>query len=134
MLENEEDEDIKANRLRCVEILLENGADCNIKTKKLSMTAMHWAAYNNDAKVIKLLIANGAKQIFNKENQTPADIAGLMGNVDALRAICKNLAHQFVGKDQSTLAGRVASLALYRRASTRHVRKMNIDEEFGNDI
>lgn len=40
------------------------------------MTALHWAVFNDDAPTVKALLAGGAEQTFDKNNNTPADIAG----------------------------------------------------------
>ena len=50
----------KANRLRIVELLIENEARVNIRSKHVGMTPLHWAAYNNDSNVVKLLIEKNA--------------------------------------------------------------------------
>ena len=48
-LDDKDDVDeIKENRSKCVELLLEQGADTDFATHKLQMTAMHWAAYHGD--------------------------------------------------------------------------------------
>lgn len=44
------------------------------------MTALHWAAYNNDFKVVELLLSYGAKSQLNKDNNAPVDIAALCEN------------------------------------------------------
>ena len=40
------------------------------------MTALHWAVFNDDAPTVKALLAAGAEQTFDKNNNSPADIAG----------------------------------------------------------
>ena len=46
----------KINRLKCVKILIRNGADINFQNDYVKMTALHWAAYNDDLEVTKLLL------------------------------------------------------------------------------
>ena len=58
--EIEEKEFIKANRLRCVKILLNNGSLTNFRTMLLGMTPLHWAAYNGDAEIVDELLKQGA--------------------------------------------------------------------------
>jgi ankyrin repeat protein len=40
------------------------------------MTSLHWAVYNHDELTVKYLLERGAKQIQNKSNHTPVDVAG----------------------------------------------------------
>ena len=60
VLENEETTEIQENRLKCVKILVDNGDNVNFKTEKLSMTPLHWAAFNGDTHVVKHLLNEGA--------------------------------------------------------------------------
>ena len=41
------------------------------------MTALHWAAYNDDHAVVKLLLKQGAKSTINAKGYAPVDIAAL---------------------------------------------------------
>ena len=46
----------KQKRLEVVKILVENGADVNIRGKIIGMTPLHWASYNDDPQVVKYLL------------------------------------------------------------------------------
>ena len=48
------------------------------------MTALHWAAYNDDREVIQMLLAAGAKQTWNRALFAPVDLAGFCGNYDVV--------------------------------------------------
>lgn len=61
-------------------MLLEWDADTNLQCDYVKMTALHWAAYNNDYKVVELLLQCGAKSLLNKDNNAPVDIAALCEN------------------------------------------------------
>ena len=61
VLENEETTAIQEVRLKCVKILVDNGAKVNFTTKKLKMTPLHWAAFNGDTHVVKHLINEEAE-------------------------------------------------------------------------
>ena len=54
----------KEKRLEVVKILLEHGADINIKSGIVEMTPLHWAAYNKDPNVVAHLLRQGAKMSF----------------------------------------------------------------------
>jgi ankyrin repeat protein len=51
-------EEIEAitDRIKCVEILLEAGANVNHAKKVTKLTPLHWAAFNDDKKVVKYLM------------------------------------------------------------------------------
>ena len=48
------------NRNEIVELLLDYGANPNIKDKPFHLTPLHWATNNNNKSMIKLLIYRGA--------------------------------------------------------------------------
>ena len=48
--------EVKEKRMQCVKILLAAGANINFMTKKLWMTALHWAAYQGDAEMVELFL------------------------------------------------------------------------------
>ena len=57
--------------------LIDAGADINYKRYQTNMTAMHWLAYNNDIKAIKVLLDSGADHlILSHANNLPIDVAG----------------------------------------------------------
>jgi len=43
---------------------------------------LHWAAYNDDVKVVKYLLERGAYMVYSANKETPIDIAGLCHNYD----------------------------------------------------
>ncbi len=42
-------ESTKQRRYRCCKLLIEAGADVDLQNKLVEMTALHWAAYNDDS-------------------------------------------------------------------------------------
>ena len=60
----------------------------NRESKLVKMTALHWAAYNNDATVVRLLLSNNAKLKINSDGNTPVDIAGFCEKWDVVRVFC----------------------------------------------
>ena len=49
------------------------------------MTALHFAAYNDDPDVVILLMKNGALQMKDNEGNTPVDFAGMCDNFEVLK-------------------------------------------------
>lgn len=78
----------KKDRFACVKQIIETGCDVNKQSNIVKMTALHWAAYNNDAKVCKYLIEHGALQLLNSDNNAPVDIAAIRENWDVVRVFC----------------------------------------------
>jgi len=74
-------------RLQTVKILLGRGADVNFMTPKLKMTPLHWAAYQGDTELLKLLLDNGAIMVETSLGSSPIDIAGFCGK--------KNIVNEF---------------------------------------
>lgn len=63
--------------------LVEEGkADVNFIKKGTKLTALHWAALNNDPIVVSYLLTKGAKMEYSKQYQTPVDVAGLCENLE----------------------------------------------------
>ena len=57
--------------------MIEAGADVNYKTKDTSMTATHWAAYNEDWNVVRELLKHGASHFnFSHLGRLPIDVGG----------------------------------------------------------
>ncbi len=64
-------------RIKIVDCLLENGARADYITKDTKMTAMHWAAYNKDSKVVQALLENRAPELTRSHvGRLPIDVAG----------------------------------------------------------
>ena len=49
-------ETVKMNRLQIVKMLVEKGANLNFKREKVELTPLHWAAYNDDAELVRYLL------------------------------------------------------------------------------
>ena len=90
---------IKENRYKCVELLLDRGADAGFATNKLEMTAIHWAAYHGDDRVVKLLLDRGAEMTFTKLGNTPVDIAGFSNLPNVVEVFCEHLASKINGTE-----------------------------------
>jgi len=70
-----------------VRALLKKGADANAAQVD-GMTALHWAAYHDDAEVAKLLLAARAKaKAENRYGVTPLSLACTNGNSDLVSAL-----------------------------------------------
>lgn len=52
------------------------------------MTALHWAAYNNDKRVASYLMKCGASLSYSFNNETPLDVAGYLENEDVWMHYC----------------------------------------------
>jgi outer membrane protein assembly factor BamB len=61
--------------VKVIEVLVENGADVNMKDSFYNAPAMAWAAYNGHAQAVKLLLAKGAT-----EGKNDALMAGIESN------------------------------------------------------
>jgi ankyrin repeat protein len=57
---DQQEEEASYSRITCVKLLVETGADVNFVKKKTKLTALHWAAYNNDKIVVSFLMKHGA--------------------------------------------------------------------------
>ena len=87
-------EKVRDDRYAVVKLLIEKGADVNIQANLVKMTPLHWACYNNDFDVVKLLLDKGAVQTRASNGNYPVDIAGVCGYKDVVNVICKNLRHK----------------------------------------
>ena len=71
----------KQKRLEVVKILVENGANVNVRGKLIGMTPLHWAAYNDDPHVVKYLLEECKAELhFNGNDISPVDMAGMCDN------------------------------------------------------
>lgn len=59
-----------------MEMLVEQGANINFQKLKTKFTALHWAAFNNDKKVVLYLLSHGAKILKTFMDETALEIAG----------------------------------------------------------
>lgn len=74
---------VMAGNTKIVTLLLNNGADPNIRAKDGS-TPLHIAAQNGDAQMIRILLFNGANlALRGRDGKLPVDIAIEAGNHDA---------------------------------------------------
>lgn len=79
---------VDKGNLKVVTLLLENGSDTEVPTKQGKLTPLHRAASNNDAPMVRLLVAHGARinsQGFQKI--TPLHVAVSRNNLNAIRAL-----------------------------------------------
>lgn len=53
-------EAVKAKRLETAKLLVKKGADVNFVREVVGLTPLHWAAYNDDAELVRFLLASGA--------------------------------------------------------------------------
>ena len=77
--------------MMCVKTLVLNNANVNFKTPKLGMTRLHWAAYQGDGMMVKLLLDQGAIQQITAMGNTPVDIAGFCGHAEVVLKFCEHL-------------------------------------------
>lgn len=59
------------------------------------MTALHWAAYNDDSAVVKLLLEKGATSLCNNEDITPVDVAAVCLHWDTVQVFIDDLYEKF---------------------------------------
>ena len=75
------------------------------------MTPLHWAAYQNDEKVVQFLLDNGAWSFKTILGNTPVDIAGFCKNVGIVRIFCKDLERKILENDKRKMAGEPSEAA-----------------------
>ena len=63
-----------------MKLLVEAGANVNFQKYQTGLTALHWAAYNNDKPVVSYLMRNGAELRYSFTEETPLDVAGYCEN------------------------------------------------------
>lgn len=83
---------IKEKRLYIVKMLVEKGADLNFTREVVELTPLHWAAYNDDAELVRYLLANKARQIESAAGSMPVDIAGFTGHKKVLKVFMEHVA------------------------------------------
>lgn len=89
----------KDSRMRCVKALVGYDADINFVVNKVNMSALHWAAYNDDAAVCEYLLKQpGINMVFSAGESTPVDIAGMMGYEGVVNKFIDNLEEQIEHK------------------------------------
>ena len=60
--------------------LVEAGANVNYQKARTKLTALHWAAFNDDKRVVNYLLNNGARIQYSATDEAPIDVAGLSQN------------------------------------------------------
>lgn len=74
-----------------VKIILEHGADPNIKTRFLGFSALYWACDRGCVETIKLLLSHGANvNILNDHNVAPLHLTSLYGHTEATKLLLEN--------------------------------------------
>jgi ankyrin repeat protein len=68
-------------------MLVDHGANINFQKMKTKFTPLHWAAFNNDKKVVLYLLNNGAKLQMSFLNESPLEIAGSADNQEVVYSI-----------------------------------------------
>ena len=65
--------------------LIDAGANVNYVKPGTHLTALHWAAFNDDRFVVSYLMSQGALMYYSNNDETPLDIAGLCENYEVLQ-------------------------------------------------
>lgn len=86
------------------------------------MTALHWAAYNDDLQVVKILLRNGAESTLNSEGYAPVDIAAVRSQWDIVRYFMDNLRKKMV-KENKLKKAKKHELTPVERTSTKRAIK-----------
>ena len=63
----------------------------NAKNPNTGMTALHWAAFNDDQESVKLLLKFGAVSTFNKKMLSPCDIAARCLHYESVEVFIEEL-------------------------------------------
>lgn len=90
---NEEDKKSQQdNDVKIIKILLNVGADPNIKTKKSGFTPLHMAAMFDHTRAIEALLENPKIKILKDENgETPLQTAIRLNKKEAIKTLIKHL-------------------------------------------
>lgn len=89
-----------------MQVLLTTGeADINFAASNTGNTALHYAAHHGQLPMVKLLTSRGAKNIPNKEKQTPKDMAKANQHQDIYSFLCAIYEEPEDVKEDVKLAG-----------------------------
>jgi hypothetical protein len=90
-------DETKRDRLACCLILLNRNQKCDIDYQNplVKMTALHWASYNDDRDVVKLLLEKGAQALENTDNVTPVDVAAVCLHWSVVQVFIDDLYEKF---------------------------------------
>ena len=82
------------NDLRMIKLLVEGGANL-LKAKRDGLTAVHFAASNNDLHFLDYILtsvenASKVANVTNVDGWTPAHYAGFLGNFDAINLLLEH--------------------------------------------
>lgn len=61
--------------MEIAELLLEEGANKNIYSRKTKMSSLHWAAFHDDVDLVELLLQHEVEISNDKDGRSPLDIA-----------------------------------------------------------
>lgn len=110
---------------RAIKKLIKLGANVNLKDKK-GLTALHWAAVNGDADIIKICLKqNPSIEERCSEGDTPLHYAANARNVETMKALLEG------GANLKAL-DRLNRTPLYAAAIMRHTELIPIFAEFGD--
>ena len=81
-------EAVKHNNISKVVSLISEGLDVNIRDEKNGWTALHYAVYYGNYKLVQYLLENGAlTEAKTKEGETPLHIAVKKGNIELVKLL-----------------------------------------------
>ena len=89
---------VKHKRLEIAKILVEKGADVNFISDVVGLTALHWAAFNDDPELVRILLAKGARQLESNSGSMAVDIAGFMQNKRMVKIFMEHTAAKIDAK------------------------------------
>ncbi|MEE9910619.1 MAG: ankyrin repeat domain-containing protein [Deltaproteobacteria bacterium] len=94
--------------------LVEAGADVNVKSETLYRTALQVATQSGDARMVRLLLAKGAKPDADEDESPPIFIAILKGHDEIARALIESgcdLRRQYTSGGKTYTVGDLAVIA-----------------------